>query len=598
MGYFTLESLLAYIEDFSSYINVYQHYKTLFHSDNSKDKSLAHHARNKKPNIKIVKHLRNVIGCKVNSDAILEIIDTDKDILKYLIDEMTSDELSLIELDRLYEFPDIETANLMINTFPSTKFNQPLNLSSLEVIQHLHQLQRDEMFNIGLMNYKASIGDMETVKFLHYNRNEGCEVHTLDFVATNGELEMFKFLFENRKEPYSQESLTQAATNKHWNIVKYIYNNYSKRDPYINRDSIDFDKNNSSKETKRSVQLSTYNYPAFQNLVNSDVTKHAFEQSNVEMLEFLLDHGKLSFRQSFEFMCPSVEVVNFLKKNMKLFFHEDILAQYLVQYARNNNMEMIEYIYNSTNYKLNEICDPRIMDNAATNGNLKLLKFLHYNTNQGCSTNAMDNGSLEVVKFLHENRSEGCTTYAMDNGSLEVVKFLHENRSEGCSIEALNKPDKSKYQEVLQYLLTNRPELKNYNPKDYIRDSQNLESFKFYFHQIHNQTSHCEWENLIPIYLPSALRYLFQYYPKVLEGWSNNGYDQLLSYLVNKGFIKLIQLLNLQNYLSIETSIYLLINFPTTLAVQLIKSSKIQLNQEFHKMLQYQGYFHLINLFK
>ncbi|KYR03024.1 hypothetical protein DLAC_00513 [Tieghemostelium lacteum] len=214
------------------------------------------------------------------------------------------------------------------------------------------------------------------------------------------------------------------------------------------------------------------------------------------------------------------------------------------------------------------------MDNAATNGNLKLLKFLHYNTNQGCSTNAMDNGSLEVVKFLHENRSEG------------------------CSIKALCKPDESNYQEVLQFLLINRPELKNYNPKDYIRDCRNLESFKFYFHQIHNQTSHCEWENLIPIYLPSALRYLFQYYPKVLECWSNNGYDQLLSHLVDNGFIKLIQLLNLQNYLSIQTSIKLLARFPTTLAVQLIKSSKIQLNQEFHEMLQNEGYFHLINLFK
>ncbi|KYR03030.1 hypothetical protein DLAC_00521 [Tieghemostelium lacteum] len=598
MGYHTLESLLASIEDFSSYINVYQHYKTLFHSDISKDKSLEYHACNKKPNIEIVKHLRNVIGCKVNSDVILQIIDTDKDILKYLIDGMTSDELSQIKLDRLYKFPDIETANLMINTFPSTKFifNQHLNHSSLEVIQHLHQLQRDEMFNTDSMHYKASIGDMETVKFLHYNRNEGCQFYTLDDVATNGELEMFKFLFENRKEPYSQKSLINAATNKHWNIVKYIYNNYSKRDPYINIYSVGFDKNNSRKETKRSVKLSTYNYPAFQDSVNSEVTRYAFEQSNVEMLEFLFNHGKLSFGLGFEFMCPSVEVVNFLKKNMKLFFNEDILAKYIIKYVSDNNMEMIEYIYNSTNYKLNEICDPGVMDNASY-GNLKLLKFLHYNTNQRCSTRAMDHGSLEVVKFLHENRSEGCTTYAMDNGSLEVVKFLHENRSEGCSIKALGKSDESKYKEVLQYLLTNRPEFKNYKPNYYIRYCQNLESFKFYFHQIHNQTSHCEWENLIPI-LPSALRYLFQYYPKVLEGWSNYGYDQLLSHLVNRGFIKLIQLLNLQNYLSIETSFYLLKNFPTTLAVQLIKSSKIQPNQEFHKMLRNEGYFHLINLFK
>ncbi len=41
------------------------------------------------------------------------------------------------------------------------------------------------------------------------------------------------------------------------------------------------------------------------------------------------------------------------------------------------------------------------------------------------------NGHLAVVKWLHENRTEGCTTDAMDdaasNGHLTVVKWLHEN---------------------------------------------------------------------------------------------------------------------------------------------------------------------------
>ena len=50
---------------------------------------------------------------------------------------------------------------------------------------------------------------------------------------------------------------------------------------------------------------------------------------------------------------------------------------------------------------------------------------------------ASQNGHLNVVKFLHENRNEGCTTCAMDyaseNGHLDVVKFLHENRTEGCT---------------------------------------------------------------------------------------------------------------------------------------------------------------------
>jgi ankyrin repeat protein len=38
------------------------------------------------------------------------------------------------------------------------------------------------------------------------------------------------------------------------------------------------------------------------------------------------------------------------------------------------------------------------------------------------------NGHLDVVKFLHCNRTEGCTTNAMnlavENGRLDVVEFL------------------------------------------------------------------------------------------------------------------------------------------------------------------------------
>jgi len=48
---------------------------------------------------------------------------------------------------------------------------------------------------------------------------------------------------------------------------------------------------------------------------------------------------------------------------------------------------------------------------------------------------AVEYGHLEVVKWLHENCAEGCTTDAMDfaakSGHLEVVKWLHENRTEG-----------------------------------------------------------------------------------------------------------------------------------------------------------------------
>ena len=81
-------------------------------------------------------------------------------------------------------------------------------------------------------------------------------------------------------------------------------------------------------------------------------------------------------------------------------------------------------------------CDYSI-NNAAKRGHLEVIKWLHYNRSEGCTTKALslkamdlaaENGHLEVVKWLHHNRSEGCTTDAMNRaakyGHLEVVKFL------------------------------------------------------------------------------------------------------------------------------------------------------------------------------
>ena len=74
-------------------------------------------------------------------------------------------------------------------------------------------------------------------------------------------------------------------------------------------------------------------------------------------------------------------------------------------------------------------------DWAAKKGHLEIVKWLHENRTEGCTTAAMNcaarNGHLEVVKWLHENRTEGCTEWAMDlaaeNGHLDVVKWLNDN---------------------------------------------------------------------------------------------------------------------------------------------------------------------------
>ncbi|KAG1687476.1 hypothetical protein DVH05_005167 [Phytophthora capsici] len=85
------------------------------------------------------------------------------------------------------------------------------------------------------------------------------------------------------------------------------------------------------------------------------------------------------------------------------------------------------------------------MDDAAANGHLEVVMWLHFNRSEGCTTAAMDcaaaNGHLEIVTWLHTHRLEGCTSKAMDgaaeNGHLDVIQWLYKNRLEGCTAKAI-----------------------------------------------------------------------------------------------------------------------------------------------------------------
>jgi hypothetical protein len=103
------------------------------------------------------------------------------------------------------------------------------------------------------------------------------------------------------------------------------------------------------------------------------------------------------------------------------------------------------------------------MDFAARNGNLAIVKRLHANRKEGCTSYAMDyaaeNGHLKVLKWLHANRQEVCTKYALDraaeNGHLEVVKWLHANGKEEFTTEAIDCAAENGQLKVVKWLHAN-----------------------------------------------------------------------------------------------------------------------------------------------
>ena len=117
-------------------------------------------------------------------------------------------------------------------------------------------------------------------------------------------------------------------------------------------------------------------------------------------------------------------------------------------------------------YSTNLTFTENAMDLASQYGNLDVVKWLHKNREEGCTTNAMDcaadKGHLDVVKWLHENRKEGCSIWAMNwaarNGHLDVVKWLHKNREEGCTDDAMDDAAASGHLDVCKWLHKNRNE--------------------------------------------------------------------------------------------------------------------------------------------
>ena len=87
-------------------------------------------------------------------------------------------------------------------------------------------------------------------------------------------------------------------------------------------------------------------------------------------------------------------------------------------------------------YNFMKLINEDTLDSAAEYESFNLLKWLHYNTNVGCTEYAMniaaDCGNLEIIEFLHNNRVEGCSQealiYASENDHLDIIIWLYENQ--------------------------------------------------------------------------------------------------------------------------------------------------------------------------
>jgi len=167
-----------------------------------------------------------------------------------------------------------------------------------------------------------------------------------------------------------------------------------------------------------------------------------------------------SLRRVIDWFSEKKETIN--QKNLSISDTANIIdPTYMMDFAaEDGELDIVKWLY------INEphTCTHRAIDLAAATGRLDVIKWLH-SKQKPCTTNAVDwasaCGHIDVVKFLHENRSEGGTTNAMDmaaqNGHIDIVIYLHEHQY-ACTKYAAISGAMCGHLFIVKYLILHRKE--------------------------------------------------------------------------------------------------------------------------------------------
>ena len=159
--------------------------------------------------------------------------------------------------------------------------------------------------------------------------------------------------------------------------------------------------------------------------------------------------------------------LSLIKMDIGLNIHFTFMAMNFA--SKYGYLNIVKWLHHNTNRG----CTEYAMDYASRNGHLDVVIWLHQNRKEGCSKNAMNwasmHGHLNIIKWLHNNRNEGCNVWAMDlavcYNHLHVVKWLHNNRNEGCSKRTIAIANASRrgFTNIVSFLKQNYPQYYQYD---------------------------------------------------------------------------------------------------------------------------------------
>jgi hypothetical protein len=150
--------------------------------------------------------------------------------------------------------------------------------------------------------------------------------------------------------------------------------------------------------------------------------------------------------------------------------------------AKNKNYEMLEWL-NKIDTKNNYVmmCSTSAMDDAAIDGDLKLVEWLYNNRNEGCTESAINYaskyGHFEIVKFLVDrnfNYSINALEFACEEGHLNILNYLYYRKLDKLNKKCIFNCIKNTHLHILEYIYLNEPILLSNYKKEIIEIIDNI----------------------------------------------------------------------------------------------------------------------------
>ncbi|EGG18382.1 hypothetical protein DFA_03876 [Cavenderia fasciculata] len=467
-----------------------------------------------------------------------------RDILEFIINRYPNINLSNVIDEAAKHGGDLavwlmKTFKQLIDYPPRLALLNAANHGNLSVIEYFHQLNNHCQFTTNHMDYASRNGHLEIVKFLHFNRSEGCTQSAIDNASEGGFLDIVMFLHHNRTEGCSKSAFNNASRNGHFEIVKFLHFNRTEGCSFYAMDgastfgSLDIVKflhfnrtEGCSKEAMdKCSKLEIIQFLHFNRTegATTQAMNKACERGDLDTVSFLYQNRSEKY-SSIAIDNASknghLNILKFLEFNKILEYN--ILTMIGLVIQNNCKLEILEFLYHHVkkeenvppsskeisieNAILNDRLDiiqflyhhyPKLISTSnaiqlsVKYGKTEILKFLFQETKNNhllLPTSAMDtasqNGHLEMVKYLHSKNNQ-CTTNAMDmassNGHLNIVQWLHQNRSEG--------PTKM----AMEYsLVQGRVQVAQFLRKHYPRESKRIRQLDTSIHSITNYVQYCK----------------------------------------------------------------------------------------------------------